>query len=62
MILNQQKMFRSKKYQIEDDLFNQDRSQLTEKEIALQELMFNNKSANRLSKKKKYFKNKRFRD
>lgn len=55
-------MSRSKKYQIEDDLFQQDRLQLTEKEIALQELMFNNKSANRLDKKKKYFKNKKFRD
>lgn len=62
MNLNQQKMSRSKKYQIEDDLFQQDRLQLTEKEITLQELMFNNKSANRLDKKKKYFKNKKFRD
>lgn len=46
---------------IEPDLFNQKVTPLTDKEMALQELMFNNPSANRIAATKKYYKNKKFR-
>lgn len=45
---------------IEPDLFNQEVKTLTDKEIELQELMFNNSSANRIAARKKYYKNKKF--
>ncbi len=55
---NQQKIRHFK--QTEPDLFDNKPMQLSDKDLELQNLMFNNKSANRIDKKKKYYKNRKF--